>query len=113
MATKQQLANLRPVRSKEEARERGRKGGKASGETRRLLKTFRELDDENTTDDERLQMLDKLKLLAKKGNINAFVVYRDTVGLKPKENVEISGELKNPYTALTEEELKKLADVDG
>lgn len=113
MATKQQLANLRPVRSKEEARERGRKGGKASGETRRLLKTFRELDDENTTDDERLQMLDKLKLLAKKGNINAFVVYRDTVGLKPKENVEISGELKNPYAALTEEELKKLADVDG
>lgn len=58
-------------------------------------------------------MLDKIKLLAKKGNINAFVVYRDTVGLKPKENVEISGELKNPYAALTEEELKKLADVDG
>ena len=44
MPTKKQLDNLKPVRSKSEARERGRKGGQASGEARRRLKSFRELD---------------------------------------------------------------------
>jgi glyoxylate utilization-related uncharacterized protein len=35
--------NLKPVRSKKEARERGRKGGIASGEKRRELKTIKEM----------------------------------------------------------------------
>lgn len=35
--------NLKPVRTKSEARERGKKGGKASGESRRKKKTYREL----------------------------------------------------------------------
>lgn len=35
--------NLRPVKSKEEARERGRKGGIASGKVRAAKKTFQEL----------------------------------------------------------------------
>lgn len=85
MPTKKQLDNLKPVRSKSEARERGRKGGQASGEARRRLKSFRELDADFTTDDERKEMLDALKLKAKRGNIKAFEIYRDTVGLKPKE----------------------------
>lgn len=34
--------NLRPVRTKSEARELGRKGGKASGEARRAQKTLKE-----------------------------------------------------------------------
>lgn len=33
--------NLKPVRTKEEARERGRNGGKASGKKRRELKTMK------------------------------------------------------------------------
>ena len=33
--------NLKPVRTKSEARERGRNGGKASGEARRRKKTMR------------------------------------------------------------------------
>ena len=82
MPTKKQLDNLKPVRSKSEARERGRKGGQASGEARRRLKSFRELDADFTTDDERKEMLDALKLKAKRGNIKAFEIYRDTVGLK-------------------------------
>ena len=36
------IQNLNPVRSKEEARERGRKGGIKSGEVRRQKKTMRE-----------------------------------------------------------------------
>lgn len=37
------VQNLRPVRSKKEARERGRKGGKASGEVRRRKADFRRI----------------------------------------------------------------------
>lgn len=35
--------NLKPVRTKSEARERGKKGGKASGESRRKQKTYKEM----------------------------------------------------------------------
>lgn len=54
-------------------------------------------------------MLEALKIKARHGNLKAFEIYRDTVGMKPKESVEVSGELYNPYAALTEAELKKLA----
>lgn len=53
--------------------------------------------------------MEALKLKAKRGNIQAFEIYRDTMGMKPKESVEVSGELYNTYAALTEAELKKLA----
>ena len=36
------VENLRPVKTKEEARERGRRGGIASGEARRLKRSMRE-----------------------------------------------------------------------
>ena len=118
MPTKKQLDNLKNgkatrFRSGEEAARNGKKGGQASGEARRRLKSFRELDADFTTDDERKEMLDALKLKAKRGNMKAFEIYRDTVGLKPKENVEISGELANPFAGLTDAELKKLAGMDG
>lgn len=73
--------------SSTEARERGSKGGKASGESRRALKTFKELDDEFTTDEERKQMLEMLKKRAKQGNIKAFETYANYMGLKPADKV--------------------------
>lgn len=88
MPTEKQLANLKPVRSKSEARERGKLGGIASGESRRKLKSFRELDVDNTTDDERLEMLAALKFKAKRGNLHAFEIYRDTMGMNPKVSNE-------------------------
>lgn len=100
-------------RTPKERKELAEKMGQASGEARRRLKSFRELDADFTTDDERKEMLDALKLKAKRGNIKAFEIYRDTVGLKPKENVEISGELANPFAGLTDAELKRLAGMDG
>lgn len=93
--------------------ERAVKAGKASGESRRRLKSFRELDAEFTTNSKRREMLEALIQKAMRGNIRAFEIYRDTVGLKPKENVEISGELANPFAGLTDAELKKLAGMDG
>ena len=71
--------------------ETARIANRNSQEIKRALKTFRELDAENTTDAERLQMLSNLKTRAKHSNA-AFELYRDTVGLKPKDNVDLSVE---------------------
>lgn len=71
-----------------ERSERASKMGKKSGEVRRALKTFKELDDEVTTDAERKKMLQMLKKRAEQGNLKAFELYRDTMGMKPVEKVE-------------------------
>lgn len=76
--------------SPEERREKARMMGKKSGEMRRALKTFKELDDEYTTDDERKAMLTILKKMAMKGNLKAIEMYRDTMGMKPVENVKVA-----------------------
>ena len=73
----------------EERREKASMMGKKSGEVRRALKSFAELDLEQTTDEERLEMLKALKARAKKSD-SAFALYRDTVGLKPVDKVEQS-----------------------
>ena len=99
MVTDRQLANLRPIRSREEATEKGRAGGKKSGRLRALLKSFKEIDAETTTTKERKAM---------KGNLRAFEVYRDTVGQKHPETLEVREEVKNPYETLTTEQLLKL-----
>lgn len=80
-------ANLIKLTS-EEARKRGSAGGKKSAEVRRVLKTFKELDDELTTDDERKKMLAALKKRAEQGNLKAFELYRDTMGMKPTDKIE-------------------------
>lgn len=77
-------------RDPKEHSEAARKGGKKSGEVRRALKTFKELDSENTTDEQRMKMLEVIMKKAAMGNIKAFEVYRDTVGLKPIEKIQIA-----------------------
>lgn len=64
-----------------------RKGGINSGKSKRALKAMQALDEEITTDEERIEMLQALKKAAMKGNIRAFEVYRDTVGMKPGKHV--------------------------
>jgi len=83
-------ANLKMFGSERDARKAGANGGKKSGEVRRALRSFKELDDEYTTDKERKEMLDKLKMMARKGNLKAFEIYATYMGLKPAENVKIS-----------------------
>ena len=90
--------NLNPVRSKSEARERGRSGGLKSGETRREKKALRqrlelllarEVDGLETADAISLALIEK----ALSGDVRAYEVIRDTVGEKPAERqqTEISG----------------------
>lgn len=81
--------NLKRLSSKE-ARELGRKGGKASVEARRKRKTLREellalLKTENYQKKISLAMICE----AMEGNTKAFEVIRDTIGEKPKDKVEI------------------------
>lgn len=66
--------------------DRARKAAQKSVEKRRKLRTFRELDEDFTTDDERLIMLNALKAKVKQGSIKAFEVYRDTMGMNPKDS---------------------------
>ena len=83
--------NLRPVSSKEEARERGRKGGLASGEARRKRKTLKEelllmLSEGETQQSVTLALIEK----AIGGDTKAFEVIRDTIGEKPVDKVMIA-----------------------
>ena len=83
--------NLRPVTSKKEARERGRKGGIASGEARRKRKTLKEelilmLEDEEVQKSVTTALINQ----AKKGNVKAFGMLRDTIGEAPVEKIMIA-----------------------
>lgn len=100
--------NLRPPTS-EEARERGRKGGKASAKKRQQNKTFKGIINkflDGQVSDERLkqQMIEfgfadqdvsnkscavfALWKEAIKGNTKAFELMRDTIGEKPIEQIQ-------------------------
>lgn len=83
------IEHLKPVRTKEEARERGRKGGIKSGEKRRERKTIREellllLSTGNNQKKMSVAVLEK----AMAGDTKAFEVIRDTIGEKPVEKVQ-------------------------
>ena len=109
--------NLKPVSSKKEARERGRKGGLASVESRRKRKTLKE---------ELLLMLsegdiqEKISLAlineAIKGNnagsvTKAFEVIRDTIGERPVEKVQATQTVVD-MSAFSTDEIKAMLDEE-
>lgn len=104
------IENLKPVtkRTKNEAREISKKGGIKSGEVRRERKKLKEelllLLSEN--DNNRKMSLAILKK-ALKGNIKAFEIIRDTIGEKPKEQIENTN-IEMSY----EDYIKKIEDTD-
>lgn len=85
--------NLIPFneRTEEEQREIARKGGIASGESRRKRKTLKEelliLLSQNDTQEKISLSLIKQAI---EGNTKAFEIIRDTVGEKPKEEIEVT-----------------------
>lgn len=124
--------NLIPVRTEEEAREKGRMGGIASGKVRREKKAMKDtlstllsmsLKDEAVTDIETIQSVAALKgrnitvqeaiMLAQiqkamKGDTKAAEFVRDSSGNKLKEVLQMDGNINNPFADLTTEQLKKL-----
>ena len=91
--------NLRPVRSKNEARIKGKAGGIRSGQVRAARKTLKEellllLSTGDTQEKISLALIQK----ALNGDTKAFEVIRDSIGEKQTEKIEQSGELNNTIT---------------
>lgn len=113
----------------EQRRRNASKAGKASAKKRQQNKTFKEIINkflDGQVSDERLkqQMIEfgfadkevsnkscavfALWKEAIKGNTKAFELLRDTIGEKPQDKVNISGEVNNPFSGMTTEELRKI-----
>lgn len=104
------IENLKPVtkRSKEEAREISKKGGIRSGESRRERKKLKEellllLSEGDNNRRMSLAIFER----ALNGDTKAFEVIRDTIGEKPKEQIE-STNIEMSY----EDYIKKIEDTD-
>lgn len=105
--------NLKPVRTKSEARERGRNGGIKSGESRRQKRTLREImeaygigqsrPDSGLTHDEAVVVAQYT--LAEdpnaKGSTQAAAFIRDTKGEKPHDILETPDIEIKPLVDLT------------
>lgn len=124
------VENLKPIKTKEKARELGAKGGKASGVAKRKNKAMKEtlqmlleltLKDGKVTDEKEIKSLadigkanltvDQAILLAQikkalKGDTSSAVFIRDTSGNKLAEEVKV-GELDD-----TIREIQKYVDKD-
>lgn len=112
--------NLQPFneRTEEEQRKICSKGGKKSGEVRRAKKTMREMlnyllekeitnrSGEKATTQEAITV--SLINQALKGNVKAWEVIRDTIGEKPKQDINLStGGL---VVQVADEETKKIIE---
>ena len=91
--------NLKPIKTTERARELQEKAAQKQRENIARRKTLKEtllmmLEEGNTQDNITLALLQK----ALNGDTKAYEVIRDTVGEKPTDKIEQSGELNNTIT---------------
>ena len=109
--------NLRPVSSTEEARERGRKGGLASGEARRKRKTLKEelllmLSDGDIQEKISVALINEAINGNNSGSVTkAFEVIRDTIGERPVEKVQATQTVVD-MSAFSTDEIKAMLDDD-
>lgn len=109
--------NLQPCSSKSEARERGRKGGLASGEARRKRKTLKEelllmLSDGDIQEKISLALINEAINGNNAGSVTkAFEVIRDTIGERPVEKVQATQTVVD-MSAFSTEEIKAMLDDD-
>lgn len=83
--------NLKPVRTANEARELGRKGGLKSGQKRRERKALKEhllllLSKGDIQEKMCLALIER----ATQGDLKAFEIIRDTIGEKPVDKTELA-----------------------
>ena len=109
--------NLKPVKSKKEARERGRKGGLASGEARRKRKTLKEelllmLSDGDIQQKISIALINEAINGNNAGSVTkAFEVIRDTIGERPAEKVQATQTVVD-MSAFSTEEIKAMLDEE-
>lgn len=85
-------------RSPSEVRENGKKGGQKSGKVRREKRMLRELLEEallkeTETGNKYIDITNALIKQAEEGNVKAYETIRDTLGQKPVDKVEHSGNI--------------------
>ena len=102
-------------RTPSERRENAKKAGIKSGEVRREKKLLKDLLEESLSKETKsgnyyVDITVSLIKQAKKGNVRAYEMIRDTLGQKPNDKVEISGEINNPFAGLTTEELREIVN---
>lgn len=68
--------------------ENGRKGGIASGKSKRIAKTFRETIDCELSDEDLAKIINRVIKEAQRGNMKAVELLRDTRGEKPVERFQ-------------------------
>jgi hypothetical protein len=114
MANEQNLTMMGKNRglTREEAQRIGSIGGKNSAKKKAERKTLREellllLSENNTQNKISVAILKQ----AEKGNTKAYEVIRDTIGEKPKESINVSGELNNPFAGMSTDELRKIINA--
>ena len=105
------MENLRTPSSKE-ARKNGKKGGIKSAEIRRERKLLKELleevlDTPTKTGNFAIDITNALVKKAKKGNVKAYEVIRDTLGQKPVENINIENSQATKVLESINNQLKK------
>ena len=109
--------NLKPVKSKKEARERGRKGGLASVESRRKRKTLKEelllmLSDGDIQEKISLALINEAISGNNAGSVTkAFEVIRDTIGERPVEKVQATQTVVD-MSAFSTDEIKAMLDEE-
>lgn len=112
MANEQNLIkneNLTPTQRRENAR----KAGIASAKKRAERKTLKEellilLAEDNTQNKISVALLKK----AMNGDTKAYEIIRDTIGEKINDKIDINAEVNNPFTGMTTEELRKIANSE-
>lgn len=92
--------DLKPVRSKDEAKKRGSAGGKKSGETRRKQKLLKDTllaylkakpDGKKTVQEGITEALIEKALM---GDTKAYEIIRDTIGQKPADKQQLAMDTK-------------------
>lgn len=118
MPTAKQLANLKPFASTEIAREKARKGGIKSGETKRNLKEIREWAEQNLFRDvgqnktPLYEMLfKKLEQLSSQGNIKAIEMLLNYSGLKPVDKIEQTGTVQVQKVFITQKDEEEVDNL--
>lgn len=116
------VANLKPVKTTEEAKEMGRKGGIASGEARRERKAMRDLleylltqkDKSGSNND--LLVMSALVNKSKAGDVKAIELLLNLIGEGPKQAIDLSnsdGTLSSchvDFTGLQQAEILAIID---
>lgn len=115
MANEKNLTKMGKKRNltTEEAQKIGAKGGRKSAEARRERKLLKDLLEEalekkTKAGNKYIDITVALIKEAERGNVKAYETIRDTLGQKPTEKIQHSGELNNPFKNLSTEELRQL-----